>query len=59
MITQDVLFSLMHVLQNGRFRDDPSTRGVQYVMKTARYIPKFYIYTLHDCFHENVCFLAI
>ena len=26
------------------------TRGVQYVMKTARYIPKFYIYTLHNYF---------
>ena len=25
MITHDVLFSLMHVLQNGRFRDDPSS----------------------------------
>ena len=28
-----------------------STRGVQYVMKTAQYIPKFYIYTLHNYFH--------
>ena len=27
------------------------TRGVQYVMKTAQYIPKFYIYTLHNYFH--------
>ena len=27
-----------------------STRGVQYVMKTAQYIPKFYIYTLHNYF---------
>ena len=34
------------------------TRGVQYVMKTAQYIPKFYIYTLHNYFYLNVCFLA-
>ena len=27
------------------------TRGVQYVMKTAQYIPKFYIYTLNSYFH--------
>ena len=27
------------------------TRGVHYVMKTAQYIPKFYIYTLHNNFH--------
>ena len=27
------------------------TKGDQYVMKTAKYIPKFYIYTLHNCFH--------
>ena len=26
------------------------TRGVQYIMKTAQYIPKFYIYTLHNYF---------
>ena len=26
------------------------TRGVQYVMKTAQYIPKFYIYTLRNYF---------
>ena len=26
----------------------PCTRGVQYVMKTAQYIPKFYMYTLHN-----------
>ena len=26
-------------------------RGVQYVMKTAQYIPKFYIYTLHNYFY--------
>ena len=26
------------------------TRGVQYVMKTAQYIPKFYIYTLQNYF---------
>ena len=26
-------------------------RGVQYVMKTAQYIPVFYIYTLHNYFH--------
>ena len=35
-----------------------STRGVQYVMKTAQYIPKFYIYTLNNYFHLKVCFLA-
>ena len=29
----------------------PYTSGVQYVMKTAQYIPKIYIYTLHNCFH--------
>ena len=34
------------------------TRGVQYVMKSAQYIPKFYIYTLHNYFHKKVCFLA-
>ena len=34
------------------------TMGVQYVMKTAHYIPKFYIYTLHNYFHQTVCFLA-
>ena len=27
------------------------TRGVQYVMKTAQYIPKFYINTIHNYFH--------
>ena len=27
------------------------TRGVQYVMKTAKYIPKFYMYTLHNYFY--------
>ena len=27
------------------------TRGVQYVMKTAQYIPKFDIYTFHNNFH--------
>ena len=35
-----------------------STRGVQYVMKTAQYIPNFNIYTLHNYFHLKVCFLA-
>ena len=34
------------------------TRGIQYVMKTAQYIPKFYIYTIHNNFHIKVCFLA-
>ena len=34
------------------------TRGVQYVMKTAQYIPTFYIYTLHNYFHEKGGFLA-
>ena len=34
------------------------TRGVQYVMKTAQYIPKFYIYTLRNYFNLKVCFLA-
>ena len=34
------------------------TRGVQYVMETAQYIPKFYINTLYNYFHKNVCFLA-
>ena len=29
---------------------DVITRGVQYVMKTAQYISKFYIYTLHNYF---------
>ena len=33
------------------------TRGVQYVMKTAQYIPKFYIYTLRNNFNLKVCFL--
>ena len=28
-----------------------NTRGVQYVLKTTQYIPKFYIYTLHIYFH--------
>ena len=35
-----------------------NTRGVQYVMKTAQYIPKFYIYTLCNNFNLKVCFLA-
>ena len=34
------------------------TRGVQYVMKTAQYIPKFYIFTLRSYFDLKVCFLA-
>ena len=34
------------------------TRGVQYVMKTAQYIPKFYIYRLRNYFNLKVCFLA-
>ena len=33
-------------------------RGVQYVIKTAQYITKFYIYTLHNYIHLKVCFLA-
>ena len=33
-----------------RYYDLIYTRGVQYVMKTAQYIPKFYIYTLHKYF---------
>ena len=28
-----------------------NTRGVQYVLKTAQYITKFYIYTLHNYLH--------
>ena len=28
-----------------------NTRGVQYVMKTAQYIPMFYIYTLPNYIH--------
>ena len=35
-----------------------TTRGVQYVMETAQYISKSYIYTLFNCFHKHVCFLA-
>ena len=35
-----------------------NTRGVQYVMETAQYTPKFYIYTPNNYFHKNVCFLA-
>ena len=35
-----------------------ATRGVQYVIKTAQYIPQFYIYILHNYFHSKVCFLA-
>ena len=34
------------------------TRGVQYVMKTAQYVQKFYIYTLCNYFNLKVCFLA-
>ena len=34
------------------------TRGAQYVMKTAQYIPMFYIFTLHNYFHQKACFLA-
>ena len=34
------------------------TRGVQYVMKIAQYIQKFYIYTLRNCFNLKICFLA-
>ena len=33
-------------------------RGVQYVMKTAQNIPKFYIYTIRNYFNLKVCFLA-
>ena len=32
--------------------------GVQYAMKTAQYIPKFYIYTLNNYFYLKICFLA-
>ena len=35
-----------------------NTRGVQYVMKTAQYIPKFNIYTLRNYLNLKVCFLA-
>ena len=35
-----------------------TTRGVQYVMKTAQYIPKVYIYTLYNYFYLKICFLA-
>ena len=28
-----------------------TSRGVQYVLKTAQYITKFYIYTLYNYFH--------
>ena len=34
------------------------TRGVQYVMKTAQYVTKFYIYTLHNYFYLKICFLT-
>ena len=34
------------------------TRGVQYVIKIAQCIPKFYIYTLRIYFHLKVRFLA-
>ena len=34
------------------------TRGVQYEMKTAQYIPKFYIYILCNYFNLKVCVLA-
>ena len=47
------VFCKMHALEC------TTTRGVQYVMKTARYIPTFYIYTLYDYFHSKACFLAI
>ena len=41
------------------------TRGVQYVMKTAQYIPNFYIYTLYNYFIKrsvswlNKCKIAV
>ena len=41
------ILSLFH----NEFNRFDNTRGVQYVMKTAQYIPKFYIYTLHNYFH--------
>ena len=34
------------------------TRGVQYVMKTAQYIPKFYIYAPRNYFNLKVCFMV-
>ena len=40
-----------HFSQNILFYRSKSTRGVQYVMKTAQYIPKFYIVTVHNYFH--------
>ena len=46
-------------LKEHREREGGSiTRGVQYVMKTAQYIPKFYLYTLHNYFYQKICFLA-
>ena len=41
------IFTAMWVILSER----PITRGVQYVMKTAQYIPKFCIYTLNNYFH--------
>ena len=41
-----------------RQRLNTDTRGVQYVMETAQYITKFYIYRLYNYFYKNVCFLA-
>ena len=40
------------------YKENSITMDVQYVMKTAQYIPKFYIYTLHNYFNQKVCFLA-
>ena len=37
-------------IETQQIRSAKYTRGVQYVMKTAQYIPKFCIYTLHNYF---------
>ena len=46
------------VLELFKLAKQPCTRGVQYVMKTAQYFQKFYIYTLRNYFNLKVCFLA-
>ena len=50
-LTAELFYDMRSVFLEKDEEKRVSTRGVQYVMKTAQYIPKFYIYTLHYHFH--------
>ena len=65
MITHGVLFSLMHVLQNERFRDDRSSltheqtwRDFQYILRDFKNAP-FYILCLFHMINLRMFSLSL